>query len=334
MLLMGILPLRWHHDFVIALLTLIRAVHFGSCLVLQSIFAVLFLVAIPAWDQSGGKALPVRERFYRRLHRLLMICLVAALVSGFLWIWVAIAGMSGTSLSEAFQWDLFRMVLGQTQPGHVWMVRTGLLLVLAATLPFFPRGATGSKAASLGLSFGALAGLLLTGSLAWLGHAGAGEGPEQNLQLAGDIVHLVAAGVWPAGLVPLALLLGCSLPAGEPGSRLGACVATRRFSTLSLVAVAVLGLSGVVNSYYLVGTFHALVSTEYGRLLMLKLALFGATIGIGAWNLFLCKSRLPGEAENLAVGKVARNVIIEIVLATLILLVVGWLGISPPAGHS
>jgi putative copper export protein len=48
----------------------------------------------------------------------------------------------------------------------------------------------------------------------------------------------------------------------------------------------------------------------------------------------LCKSRSPGEAENLAVGKVARNVLIEIILATLILLVVGWLGISPPAGHA
>ena len=74
---------------------------------------------------------------------------------------------------------------------------------------------------------------------------------------------------------------------------------------------------------------------------MLKLVLFGATIGIGAWNLFLCKSRLaiaegspPVDAQDAALAKITRNVLIEIILGTLILLVVGLLGITPPAGHS
>ena len=75
--------------------------------------------------------------------------------------------------------------------------------------------------------------------------------------------------------------------------------------------MAALAASGIANSYYLVGTFHALISTEYGRLLLLKLVLFGATIGIGAWNLFLCKSRLAiaggspaGDAQDTALAKI------------------------------
>ena len=129
-----------------ALLTLIRAVHFGSCLVLQSTFAVLFLVAIPAWDQAG-RPLP-RSQFYRPFHQLLLRCLFVAVGSGFLWLWLAIAGMSGVSLTEAFHWDLFRMVLTQTQPGHVWLLRAALAHVLVFTFVFVPRTEHGWKVAS------------------------------------------------------------------------------------------------------------------------------------------------------------------------------------------
>ena len=165
--------------------------------------------------------------------------------------------MSGSSLSESLQPGLFWMVLTQTQPGHVWLLRAGLALVLAIVLCFV----TGTPRAWKGATLGAFSATLLTASLAWLGHAPErARGRTQNLQLAADLLHLIAAGIWPAGLVPFALFLRCFLPERDPVSRLAACVATRRFSALSFFTVAVLALSGIANSYYLVGTFHALVS--------------------------------------------------------------------------
>jgi len=198
------------------------------------------------------------------------------------------------------------------------------------------------KAPSLRSFFCAILGMFLVASLAWLGHAGAGEGPNQNLQLTGDVVHLVAAGMWPGGLVPLAIFLGCYLGKNRNSdSLLAARIATRKFSAFSLVAVALLVISGIVNSWCLVGNLHALVATDYGRLLLAKLALFTAMIGIGAWNLFLAKRRLPmvealagNESQSAALKIVARNVLIEISLGTLVLIIVGLLGIMPPAIHS
>ena len=301
---------------------------------------MLFLVAIPAWKQAGGETSIARLAFYRLLRRLLVVCLVGAVASGLLWYWLSIAGMSGSSLSEALQPGLFWMVLTQTQPGHVWAVRAGFAVVLAIALFLLPRAPREWKSVPAAPLLCAGSATALTASLAWLGHAGAGEGPNQNLQLAGDLLHLLAAGIWPAGLVPFALFLRCFLQARDPASLETAGAGTRRFSALSLATVAVLTLSGVVNSYFLVGSLPALVSTEYGRLLMLKLALFAATIGIGAWNLILTPRTVPddgpslGGTEDAALSKIVRNVLIEIGLVTIILLVVGLLGISAPAIHS
>jgi putative copper resistance protein D len=335
-------------------LTFARAVHFGSCLLLESVFAVLLLVLIPVWDQSTSGA-PCREKVQRSFQQMLAICLLLALVSGFVWLWLAIAGMNDSGPMEVLQFNLFWMVLSQTPPGHVWLGRLAITLIFMVTLLFWRRG---SERLSLGLLVGAVLATLLTASLAWLGHAGAVEGPNQNLELGGDIVHLVAAGLWPAGLAPLALFLGCYLCRGrEPISLLIARAATRRFSTLSLIAVGLLVISGIANSYFLVGSFRTLVATGYGRLLLLKLALFLAMMVFGAWNLFLSKRRIldgndrtkgtygtyvvdsksligVGNLQDGALAVVARNVWIEIVLGAVILFVVGWLGIMPPAAHS
>ena len=49
----------------------------------------------------------------------------------------------------------------------------------------------------------------------------------------------------------------------------------RRFSALSLGCVSVLVVSGLSNSWLLVGSIGALFTTPYGLLLLFKLTLFG-----------------------------------------------------------
>ena len=167
-----------------------------------------------------------------------------------------------------------------------------MALVLAVTLFFRRRD---SQRLPPAWWLGAVSATLLTASLAWLGHAGASEGPNQNVELAGDVLHLVSAGLWPAGLgTALALFLGCYLHGErEPISLLVAGAATRRFSALSLVAVGLLAVSGIANSYFLVGSFHMLFTSDYGRLLLLKLALFLAMMVFwGVESFFSAKRRL------------------------------------------
>jgi putative copper resistance protein D len=219
--------------------------------------------------------------------------------------------MSGTGVIEAIQSGALAVVLQETAPGHVWVVRAGIWVALAAVVAWGRR-----------TWLAALLAAALAASVTWLGHAGAQGSPAK---LAVDAAHLLAAGVWPAGLVPFALLLRRRLRDGDAA---GAREAVRRFSAMSLGAVAVLAASGIVNAWVLVGSFHALVASDYGRVLMLKAALFCVALALGAWNLLRLKPQL--EAESRALEAIRRNVWIEAALASAIVLVVAVLGTLPP----
>ncbi len=316
------------------LLAIIRAVHFAACLLPLSVFGMSALVVNPTMAWMIGEAASLAdpcgfvETFHRRVHRLLAACLALAFVSGFLWLWFSIAGMSGSSLRESLNADLFKMVLTQTPPGRVWLLRAGIALALAGA---YQRG---FKTARGPFWLCTLLSASLAGSLAWLGHAAAAEGVLADIHLGADVLHLLTAAVWPGGLLPFALLPRPSLRSSAPIEV--HCVATRRFSSVSLMAVGVLAASGSVNSYCLVGNLDALFSTEYGRLLLLKLGLFAAIVTLGAVNLLRLKpalSGLPGRAANdgAVLRKLSRNVRMELCLAAAILLVVGILGVTPPA---
>ena len=90
------------------------------------------------------------------------------------------------------------------------------------------------------------------------------------------------------------------------------------------------------DSIFMVGSFRALLTSAYGHILVSKLILFFAMVGFGAWNLFLLKPRIAVElptvnlAQNSAVHLLLRNVLWEIGLGTLVILIVGLLGITPP----
>ena len=176
-----------------------------------------------------------------------------------------------------------------------------------------------------------LVGVVLLASLAWISHAAAaGANP---LGLIGDMLHLCAVGGWIGGLVPLAIFLAL-VPASFS---LGETVAQvlRRFSALSLCCVSVLVVSGISNSWLLVGSIYALFTTRNGWLLIVKLAAFGVLVGLGARNRFVIKTKLtrvPTGSDLLA--QLRRNVICEACLGLAVVAIVACLGITPPArGH-
>ena len=61
-------------------------------------------------------------------------------------------------------------------------------------------------------------------------------------------------------------------------------MATRRFSTLGLLSVGTLLATGLVNTWMLAGSLAALLETDYGRLLLPKIALFVAMVAIASIN--------------------------------------------------
>ena len=91
---------------------------------------------------------------------------------------------------------------------------------------------------------------ILLATLAWLGHSGAAP---NIFFTAADALHVTAAGAWLGGLVPLALFSPpCVIRRPRSPSRLARTV-TRRFSMLGIAMVAVILLTGLINTWNLVG---------------------------------------------------------------------------------
>ncbi len=114
--------------------------------------------------------------------------------------------------------------------------------------------------------------------------------------------------------------------------------ATRRFSTLGIVSVAVLLFTGIVNSWYLVGGFSEFTQSRYGRLLLIKLALFASMVAFAAFNWSRLTPKLVQHADVAAAQQarrlLRRNAAIEASIGAIVIGIVAVLGTLPPASHA
>lgn len=120
--------------------------------------------------------------------------------------------------------------------------------------------------------------VLLVGTWSWTGHAHVGD--QVPLAVLADVVHLSAMSVWVGGLV---LLIACVLPR-QRAVLSEAARALPRFSLSALVAVALLVSTGTYAAWREVRSLSALSGTEYGKLLIFKLAAFGVLMALAVMS--------------------------------------------------
>jgi putative copper export protein len=112
----------------------------------------------------------------------------------------------------------------------------------------------------------------------------------------------------------------------------------RRFSALGVPLVAILVLSGLVNSWYLVGAAHLgrLSFEPYGPLLILKLLALVAMLLLAAINRYRLTPALQAPPAGASIGSLRRSIALETLLGLLTLSLVAWLGRSSrsPRRHS
>jgi copper resistance protein D len=312
----------------------VRFCHLAAAVQLVGAFVFLLAVARPAFRSAGAARSPAAERADRQTLALAGWALTAVAVTGFVALLLQAAAATGAGIATVSTGDLGRLLTG-TRFGHVWLLRFGALLLLGGFLALREGEADARDWWALRLEGALLAGVGL-GALAWAGHAAAAEGLE-SWSLTADALHLLATGAWLGGLVPLALLLQWARDAADPEAATVAREATRRFSTLALVAVSALILTGLVNLWIHVRDVAPLVGTPYGRLVLLKLGVFLPLLAVAAVNLTRLKPRLvaarSASAARADLGRLRRNVLVEAVLGLTILAIVGGLGVTPPARH-
>ena len=293
-----------------AWLAAVRAVHFGSCLLIGGVWA---------FDRVG--AVTADRRWRRPAVGLLLAATPVALASGAAWFVLVAAEMSGAGVGGAMHAAVLHTVWSRTEFGRAWQVHALAWLVGAAAAGVW-------AAAGLGRWVALTSAAVLVGGLAWAGHGGTGPAPVWHRSA--DVIHLLASAVWPAGLLPFVLVLRSVGRSADPGRWAEAFRLTRRFSAASLTAVGLLTATGLVASWCLVGSVGGLFTTAYGRVLLIKLALFAGMVSLGAANLLVLKPRLSTGGEPTA-RRLGRAVAAEVVLGVGVVAVVGLLGLLEPA---
>ena len=229
-----------------------------------------------------------------------------------------------------------RQVAEFRDPFAPWLEDASLLLTATAWGRVWFLGLIGSVITAVGFSLAVLgrpAGwvvatlgvLALSTFPAFTGHASGGDGPTA-LMVAADSLHVLAAGSWIGGLTLVLFLEFRSRSTAAPGpSLLPALVPA--FSPLAVACVAVLVVTGTLASWVHLEGIAALVTTAYGRLLSLKLAVVAIVMLLGANNWKRLTPRLGDPGGQHAMR---RSAVTELILAHVVLLLTAMLVRTSP----
>src|SRR5215467_6944009 len=193
-----------------ALLATARAVHFASALLIFGELVFALVVAAALRRAEAARAAGVEDDRCRACT-VGAWSILASVASWVVWLSCEAVLMSGEPFVQAVSGDTLKLVL-ETRFGGLWIVRLALAAALAASL-WVTRRSWKNPRDKRSLLF---APLLIAGAylatLAWAGHAAAGEGVERDIQVTSDLVHLLAAGAWVGALPALLAMLRTASP--------------------------------------------------------------------------------------------------------------------------
>ena len=286
------------------------------------------LFAFLVWDPSQRQAQVSPEdlqtflQFSRRLTLIALGVFIAVDVLSLL----TEAGQAGGTLI-GWPWQpTFLTVLLDTRIGVLGIAGLGLAFSLAGLL--LPRQNRWNRWAGLGTS------LLLLATFSLESHAAAE--PHPLLPVLADWIHLMGVSVWVGGLFSFwgGMWIIRSLDS-QTRTRFTS-ILIPHFTRVALASVGVLALTGIYSALLRVGTLNALITTTYGRALLLKILLVLPMVALGAVNFLVTTPAMkraaakPGGSPNL-VSRFRNLLTGEVILGTLVLIWVGVFTSLPPA---
>ncbi|HEY3168517.1 MAG TPA: CopD family protein, partial [Candidatus Binatia bacterium] len=161
---------------------------------------------------------------------------------------------------------------------------------------------------------------------------------DRLLAVTSDALHLVVTALWAGGLVAVWCVF--RLAAKQRNQSLTWMEeVVKRFSRLAVASVVLLTVTGLYQSWVHVGGLQALVNTDYGKILLLKLLLFSLMLGFGALNFISTRRLLASGVRQNENGQAAskitlRRIGVESFIGLLIFSATGLLTMLPPGVHA
>ncbi len=264
--------------------------------------------------------------FGRRQRNVIGGAAIAGAVAGLLALPLEVGYTAGRSLSVITDGSAWRAVW-DTTIGLAWVVRALGILVTAMLLL-----ATSSRCRAAWWQLIAIVGVVAVGiASAYGGHGAAGRWHYLGVFL--TMLHVSAMAVWLGGLAMVVI----SFKSVERNGVI-------RFSSIAILAVATIAVSGSIQAVRQVGSFDALTGTSYGKLLIWKVVIVGAILAVAAVARQSTHGRLffKTSAATASVGAAAteqgfdrprlrRAVTIEAALAVAIVVLTSLLMASNPS---
>lgn len=187
---------------------------------------------------------------------------------------------------------------------------TGLAVSIEPSTAVYRLNARGSIAGMVGVG-------LVTVSYLFDGHTVTAS-PSVVARTA-DLLHVIGGGVWFGGLVTMAWLFASRVKRRVP---VDAAPIAVRFSRVAAAALATVGLAGVALAWTILDSASELVSTPWGRLLLVKVLLVTAAASIGVYNHYRVIPNLESDGtDEIAAARLTRLVTIESTILLVVLLV-------------
>lgn len=286
--------------------------------------ALALLVAGPAaWRIGDPVPVAVTSRLARIAVPLGVLAVPAALTG------LAHDGSATGGYDYSAVWNL---LYDGTGDGLLSGLQLTLSLVAAALLaPLMWRRVAAGPARTRLLGGGLAAGAASLGTTKF--PTDASDGWSRTIfQTAVWMCHLWGGAIWIGGLAGLLVL---ALPGGVPSARRGAfwSVTIRRFSGIAMTCVAAIALSGLFLYWDHVDGPSQLLSTMYGRVLGVKILIFGALLLLGVVNQFWLHPRIEAlraggderPLRTIVVRRFPAVVAVELLLGMTVLFVAPFL---------
>jgi copper transport protein len=258
--------------------------------------------------------------FGRRQRAVIGGAAVVGVIAGLLALPLEVGYTAGRSLDVITDGSAWRAVF-DTTIGVAWVVRAASIALTAAILL-----ATHSRRRDTWWQLTLIVGLVVVGIASAYGGHGA-SGRWHYLGVFVTMLHVSSMAAWLGGL---ALLIVSFTEVEHDG--------VARFSSLALLAVASVVVTGTLQGFRQVGSVDGLTGTSYGKLLIWKLIAVAAVIGVAAVARASTHGRLVMTTASVGAAgtgfdrpRLRRAIIIESVVAIAIVIVTSLLMAANPS---
>jgi putative copper resistance protein D len=207
----------------------------------------------------------------KNLRKLTSLAALSWAISTGVLIIATLANILGTDISSALDSTTLRSFVSQVTLGKFFFAQLLLALLIAAIVVRI-KGVSGASFLLL---------LSLAAIIAPVFESHSASSGSHALAIGSLVIHVVAISLWVGGLVAIAFL--------KSSDR---AIALPRFSSLALWAAIAVSASGTANAWARLN-FQSAWSSDYARLVLLKIALTGVLIFFG----YLNRRHLTGSLE-------------------------------------